>query len=739
MTKYIFPLFICLISSFMLNAQIDISVARGMAEGTVVTIEGIATNGDELGIIRYVQDATGGIPAYPGMGSAPNFPESVSRGDLVQITGELKSFNGLLEVDPITSYTVISSNNTLPDPLMVTPSGVSEANEGKLVRVENVTFDDGGGTFSVGNYTFTENGGGQSAEIYVRSGSPFIGMPITQAGVNITGITSEFSGTHQVLLRDENDLVIIDDFYISASPKQTGITTNSITVDWSTNDLGSSNVRYGTTIDMPNEITNSNSATDHSIEITGLDAAEFYYIQAFSDNGTTTVNSVPALFSTASNSSGTVRVYFNNDVDNTFSDGSFPTNVTGGAIETAIINRINAATTSIDCSVYNINRETIVTALANAHNNGVVVRYVTDNETNNIALGNPTPPFPVVEGNIDGLMHNKFFVIDAESQNDAWVIMGSTNMTANNIAEDYNNLVVIQDQALAKAYTLEFEEMWGSDGDEPNYFNIKFGADKTNNTPHLFSINGRMVESYFSPTDNTGLAIVNAVESADTDLQFAVLSFTYNELGAAVLSEHNSPTVVRGIMESINDQGSEFQFLQSSGVNILQDVNTSFDMHHKYAIIDATNTASDPKVVTGSHNWSGGADTRNDENTLIFHDASIANIFLQEFEARWCEATNGENCVTAIEELNEIAGFEAILTPNPAVDYTTINMTMEAANDVVISLWSINGRMLQSTILNEVQGEQTETLMLNGLPSGMYFVTFQVEGQVAVRQLELIR
>jgi len=734
MTKYIFPIFILLLSSLTLNAQIDINVARAMSEGSEVTIEGIATNGSELGIIRYIQDATGAIPAYPGAGSVPNFPENVSRGDLVQITGALKIFNGLLEVDPITSYTVISSGNPLPAPLAVTPDGVNEENEAKLLRVENVIFDDGGGTFSVGNYAITENGGGASAEVRVNSGSPFVGTPIPQASVNVTGLSSEFNGNYQLLMRDEDDLEIVDDFYITVVPKQTGITTSTISIDWETNVASSSNLRYGTTPAMVNEITNSNSTTNHSVEITGLDATEFYYIQAFSSNGSTTVTSLPALYSTASNSTGEIRIYFNNEVDGSFSEGEFPTNVTGAAIEAAVINRINAATTSIDCSIYNINRTTIVEALSNAHNNGVIVRYVTDLGTANLALSDPTPPFPVVKGNTEGLMHNKFFVFDAASETDSWVIMGSTNMTANNIADDYNNLVVIQDQAIAKAYTLEFEEMWGANTPEPNYFNVKFGPAKTNNTPHLFNVNGRMVESYFSPSDNTGLAIVNAVETADTDLQFAMLSFTYNQLGSAVLTEHNSPTNVRGMMENINDQGSEFNFLQGNGVNILAH-DIPLDLHHKYAIIDATNPASDPQVVTGSHNWSAGADTNSDENTLIFHDATMANIFLQEFEARWCEVNSGANCTTALEELNEIAGFEATLSPNPAADYTTINMSLETNSDMVISLWSINGQLLQSNILNEVQGERAETLMLDGMPSGMYFVSFQVGEQVSVRQL----
>ncbi len=733
----LFLVFISVTLSFSsLVAQIDISVARGMSEGSTVTVEGIATNGSELGVIRYLQDATGAIAAYPGMGSMANFPESVVRGDLVQVTGVLKVYNGLLEIDPINSYSVISSGNPVPDPLVVTPNGVNEDNEAKLLKINGASFVDGGSLFSVGNYSFTA--GGETSEIYIRTTHPLIGTTIPLATVNITGIASQFNSIYQLLPRDIDDIEIADNFYFTSSPVQSNISNSGFTISWNTNTPGSSNLRYGTTETMDNEINAGGSTTDHSVDISGLDPAEIYYVQVFSDNGNTTINSTVKFFSTASNSTGTVRVYFNHEVDGSYSNGSYPINTTPGALEAAIINRINNATTSIDASIYNINRTTIVEALTNAYNNGVQVRYVTDDETGNLALQNPTPPFPVIKGNIDGLMHNKFFVFDADSEDESWVIMGSTNMTEQNLADDFNNMVAIQDQALAKTYTKEFQEIWGSDGPNPGIFNVKFGADKSDDTPHLFNINGMTVESYFSPTDNTSIGIGGAISSANDDFQFAVLTFTNNELGNAVLNAHNASVDVRGIINNINDQGSEYQYLLDNGVNVSPD-NTTVQTHHKYCIVDATNPASDPQVVTGSHNWSASADTRNDENTLIFHDADIANIFLQEFEARWCEATAGSNCVTSSTVINGIDGFEATVFPNPAVDQSTIKMEVETQNDVIINVWDFNGRMLQSTILRDVQGEVTEQLFLNGMPSGTYIVTFKIDDKISSRKLEIVK
>jgi len=546
----------------------------------------------------------------------------VQRGDLVEVTGTLKDYNGLLEIDPVLSYNVISSGNPLPDPLAVTPDGISEATEAQLIQVDGVNFTAGGSLFSVGNYEFTANGA--TSEIYVRSGHSLIGTTIPLAAVNLTGISSQFNSIYQLLPRDANDLEIADDFFLTAPPTQTNLSTDGFTVSWATNAAASSTVRYGTTPDNLDQVAGtSDLTTSHSVDLTGLEPATFYYVEVSSDNGTTTVTSMQEIYSTASTSSGAMKIYFNAGVNASFSTGSYPTGTSGAVIEAEIINRINAAQVSIDCSVYNINRETIVAALVEAHARGVVVRYIADNSTANLALQDPTPPFTVLRGNSDGLMHNKFIVFDADDNDNSWVMTGSTNLTDNNIATDYNSTVFIQDKALAKAYTVEFEEMWGTTGPEPGIFSVLFGADKTKNTPRNFLVNDILIELYFSPSDNTTIGIANAVESADTDLQFELLVFTNNELGTAVLNEYNSGVQVRGIIDQINSQGSEFEYLVNGGVNVIED-NTTVQTHHKHCIIDATDVDSDPQVVLGSHNWSASAETRNDENTLIVHDGNVA-------------------------------------------------------------------------------------------------------------------
>ena len=102
MRKIILSVFILMIITLNGFSQANIAAARAMPVGSTVTIRGVVTNGAELGVIRYIQDATAGIAAY-------SFSMSdVARFDSVVVTGVIKNYNQLLELDPVTSFEVIS-------------------------------------------------------------------------------------------------------------------------------------------------------------------------------------------------------------------------------------------------------------------------------------------------------------------------------------------------------------------------------------------------------------------------------------------------------------------------------------------------------------------------------------------------------------------------------------------------------------------------------------------------------
>ena len=323
---------------------------------------------------------------------------------------------------------------------------------------------------------------------------------------------------------------------------------------------------------------------------------------------------------------------------------------------------------------------TIGTAINDAYNRGVQVRYIADDDVVNSMLNNLDPNIPIVFRTpvpVAGIMHNKFLVIDANSVNNSWIMGGSTNWTnPSNLFNDYNNLIFIQDQALALAYTLEFEEMWSG----------IFGSNKQDNTPHNFMVNGKHIELYFSPSDQTTSHILEVINSVDYSLEFALLDFTRDDLGDAIIDIHNNfGTNVRGIVESENTTGSEFPSLNSAGVNIKSHTGIPHTIHHKYAIADADILASDPILLTGSHNWSNNAENNSDENTLIIHDHITANIYLQEFTKRFNE-------LSSTSVINDFIEIDVNVFPNPSFGQVNIQSDLSIYS---INIYQEDGKLIK--------------------------------------------
>ena len=107
----------------------------------------------------------------------------------------------------------------------------------------------------------------------------------------------------------------------------------------------------------------------------------------------------------------------------------------------------------------------------------------------------------------------------------------------------------------------------------------------------------------------------------------------------------------------------------------------------------------------------------------------MANIFLQEFEARWA------GIIENVEGVENIEGFEVEILPNPVQDFATIKMEFDITQDVGMTLWSNDGKLLQSRILRKLNGTEIQTLDVSRYPAGNYILSFQIGDQITARQL----
>lgn len=294
-----------------------------------------------------------------------------------------------------------------------------------------------------------------------------------------------------------------------------------------------------------------------------------------------------------------------------------------GGPDEALAEAMDGARESIDVAVLEFNLYSLRDALVAAHKRGVRVRMVIDSDS----IGDPevrelaAAGIPVLGDRREGLMHNKFSIIDGQ---EVWT--GSMNYTASDTYRNNNNLIRIRSSRLAQDYESEFEEMFVDD---------LFGPDLRPATPYpAVTVDGVLVEVYFSPDDGTAAHLVDLVDGAQESVYILAYSFTSNDLARAVLGRMKAGVEVAAVFEESqveSNTGGEFENFRSQGLDVRLDGNPR-NMHDKVLIIDRQ------IVVTGSYNFSSNAERTNDENTLVIYSPEIAARYLEEFQRIYGQA-----------------------------------------------------------------------------------------------------
>lgn len=284
-----------------LFAQNTIEDARNMAVGSTVTVTGVSADGGELrNNIRYIQDATGGIPVFGNV-----LTNSVNRGDSITVSGVLKDFNGLLEVDPITSYEN-HGPGTMIAPWNINLVAIGETYEGRLVRLDNVTFSTSGSFANGTNYTITD--GTNSTELRIESGMQMNGVTIPSGAQTIIGLLSEFNGQYQILPRDINDIFP----YVAPAMKIEVSVNGTPVLNGTTIEIGTA---ANTSIELSNIGVQDLSVT--SISFTGDAATDFSTTVVAGDIGGEASTTGDIVFSTTENGSRFAKLVIeSNDPDN---------------------------------------------------------------------------------------------------------------------------------------------------------------------------------------------------------------------------------------------------------------------------------------------------------------------------------------------------------------------------------------------------------------------------------------
>jgi 2',3'-cyclic-nucleotide 2'-phosphodiesterase / 3'-nucleotidase / 5'-nucleotidase len=188
-----------------------ISKVRNLADGTVVTVEGIVTANNEAisnpdQFTTYIQDDTAGINLFAYQkGNLPN----LAKGDRVKVVGELDSYNGLKEVVP-TSIEVLAQGQPLPAVQTITLEDlqnptIAESYEGELVKVNgfisNIPSSPAGGGYNVSLVDNDFNG----ATLRVMENALDISLVESEKWYDITAIVSQYND-YQLIPTEQADI-----------------------------------------------------------------------------------------------------------------------------------------------------------------------------------------------------------------------------------------------------------------------------------------------------------------------------------------------------------------------------------------------------------------------------------------------------------------------------------------------------------------------------------------------------
>ncbi len=421
-----------------------------------------------------------------------------------------------------------------------------------------------------------------------------------------------------------------------------------------------------------------------------------------------------------------IQVYFNHNPVESYRDPYRHFTRQGDNLEQIIVEQIESAKSQVDVAVQELRSPLIAKALRDRHRQGVKVRVILENTYSrpwsdysepevaqldehlqaryqeNLRLIDQnqdqtisrtealefdalkiirSAQIPWIDDQADGskgsgLMHHKFVLIDGQT-----VVATSANLTLSDLHGDIhlaqsrgnaNSLVVIQSSAVAKAFTEEFELMWG-DGPRGAPDSL-FGVPKPHRSAQAFTVGEAQVWLKFSPDSasvpweqTTNGLIAERLQQGRSQINLALFVFSDQKLANTLAIAHRHQVKIRALIDPSFAFRPYSEALDLLGVSLPQSSNqppggldnacklepdnqvwlqpittvgtpklTPGDLlHHKFAVID------EAVVIMGSHNWSEAANDINDETLVVISHPMVAAHYQREFDRLYTNSRLG--------------------------------------------------------------------------------------------------
>lgn len=160
-------------------------------------------------------------------------------------------------------------------------------------------------------------------------------------------------------------------------------------------------------------------------------------------------------------------------------------------------------------------------------------------------------------------------------------------------------------------------------------------AAESKSIPEVFPAQGS-VQVAFSPWDDTEHLVINAITSAKTQILVQAYLLTSRTIANSLIEAQQRGIDVRILADNRQHEdnvNSLLELLVQNKIPVWLETRYRH-AHNKILVIDAS--SSHPVVVTGSYNFTWGAQNMNAENLLIFRDnRNLTERFAKNWERHW--------------------------------------------------------------------------------------------------------
>lgn len=147
------------------------------------------------------------------------------------------------------------------------------------------------------------------------------------------------------------------------------------------------------------------------------------------------------------------------------------------------------------------------------------------------------------------------------------------------------------------------------------------------------TLSAEVLGVYFTPPAGVARDIIRHIDAAKKTIQMQAYSFTDTKISEALVRAQRRGVLVQVVQDSkagVHNKETIRQLLQA-GIEVRQD-KVHMVAHNKVIVID------DEVVITGSYNYTYGADKNNAENAIALKSVKLAEKYSANWKKHWAES-----------------------------------------------------------------------------------------------------